>query len=110
MPQLADEGKQSPARAVTPFDRITAAVAVLYEKTPIELREQTRLIEIARPRQIAMYLQYTLTKSSYPKVARYWLMNHTTVVHAVREIGKRRLYDLQLNNRLKFLEGRLCNL
>jgi chromosomal replication initiator protein len=62
-----------------------------------------RARNIARPRQVAMYLAKTLTSFSYPEIGRqFGGRDHTTVMHAVRTIeslvssDKRIAEDVQL--------------
>ena len=46
-----------------------------------------RSINIARPRQIAMFLCKSLTSFSYPEIGRaFGGKDHSTVIHAVKKI------------------------
>ena len=46
-----------------------------------------RSINIARPRQIAMFLCKSLTSFSYPEIGKaFGGKDHTTVMHAVKKI------------------------
>ena len=48
-----------------------------------------RSINIARPRQIAMYLCKALTSFSYPEIGKaFGGKDHSTVIHAVKKIEK----------------------
>ena len=45
-----------------------------------------RSINIARPRQIAMYLSKGLTSYSYPEIGKaFGGKDHTTIIHAVKK-------------------------
>ena len=50
---------------------------------------QRRSRPLARPRQIAMYLSKKLTTRSLPEIGRRFAnRDHTTVIHAVKTIGR----------------------
>ena len=52
-----------------------------------EMGSPRRSINIARPRQIAMYLCKEITSFSYPEIGRvFGGKDHTTVIHAVKKI------------------------
>ena len=55
--------------------------------TGYQLKTSRRSINIARPRQIAMFLCKELTSYSYPEIGRaFGGKDHTTVIHAVKKI------------------------
>ena len=57
------------------------------------------LRNIARPRQVAMYLAKKLTPRSLPEIGRrFGGRDHTTVMHAVKRIEELRAADSELNN------------
>ena len=57
-----------------------------------------RSINIARPRQIAMYLCKALTSYSYPEIGKaFGNKDHTTVIHAVKKIES----ILEIDQKLK---------
>jgi chromosomal replication initiator protein len=67
-----------------------------------------RPANIAKPRQIAMYIAKELTQKSLPEIGElFGGRDHTTVLHAVRRIGELRLLDSQLNHELHVLEQTL---
>ena len=71
-------------------DHIIKSVAKYHQLTPQELLERTRRAEIARPRQIAMYLATKMTVRSLPYIAhRFGGFDHTTVLYARNAIAKR---------------------
>ena len=52
-----------------------------------DLKSARRSREIARPRQIAMYLTKTMTGLSFPEIGRkFGGKDHTTILHAVRRV------------------------
>jgi chromosomal replication initiator protein len=68
-------------------DEIQKRVAAHYDVRVAEMFSARRARNIARPRQVAMYLAKTLTSLSYPEIGRqFGGRDHTTVMHAVRSI------------------------
>lgn len=56
---------------------------------PYSMTTQARRRDIARPRQIAMWLSRRLTKKSLPYIgSRFGGRDHTTVLHACRAVEK----------------------
>ena len=85
------------------IDEIQKRVASHYDVRIAEMFSARRARNIARPRQVAMYLAKTLTSFSYPEIGRqFGGRDHTTVMHAVRTIeglvgsDKRIAEDVQL--------------
>lgn len=63
---------------------------------------------IARPRQIAMYLSKQLTSRSYPEIGRkFGNRDHTTVIHAVRKIEELKAQDSQVAEDVELLRRML---
>lgn len=59
-----------------------------------ELLSSRRAREVARPRQVSMYLAKQLTPRSLPDIGiRHGDRDHTTVIHAVRQVNKLRAQD-----------------
>lgn len=72
-------------RRVT-IDEIQRKVAEHYSIRVAEMQSKRRERNVARPRQIAMYLSKTLTPRSLPEIGRKFDRDHTTVIHAVRKV------------------------
>lgn len=69
------------------IDKIQKVVASHYKLKVSELKSKSNAREIAFPRQVAMYLCKTLTKSSLPEIGReFGDKHHTTVLHSVKKI------------------------
>ena len=75
----------SSEKVVSPED-IRDKTAAHFNVKVADLRGVRRQREIARPRQIAMYLSKTLTTRSLPDIGRVFDRDHTTVMHAVKTI------------------------
>jgi len=65
---------------------ILAAVLAETRLTEAELRQKTRRPDIARPRQIAQWIFRERLGWSYPRIAGWWDMDHTTIMHACRTV------------------------
>lgn len=73
---------------------IMTAVSAHYEIPVIEMVSQRRAREVARPRQVAMTLSKQMTPHSLPSIGRrFGGRDHTTVMHAVRQIERLSLSD-----------------
>lgn len=76
------------ARPRLTIARIQSVVADFYGLHPSCMVSARRDREIARPRQVAMYLAKKLTPKSLPDIGRrFGNRDHTTVIHAVKRIG-----------------------
>jgi chromosomal replication initiator protein len=94
-------------RKVT-IEEIQRKVAQHYNLRMSELLSPRRSRSIARPRQIAMYLCKTLTSKSMPEIGRRFdKRDHTTVIHAVKQIEKLKTTDSQMAEDLELLRRML---
>ncbi|WCT74366.1 chromosomal replication initiator protein DnaA [Sphingomonas naphthae] len=90
-------------RRVT-IDEIQRRVSDHFRIRPSEMVSARRAREVARPRQIAMYLAKQLTPRSLPEIGRrFGGRDHTTVIHAVRQIEKLRATDAELDADVRLL-------
>ncbi len=91
-------------------DKIQRVVAEEFSITHNDMTSKRRARDIARPRQVAMYLCKKLTKRSLPDIGRrFGGRDHTTVMHAVKRIDQLRAEDNELDKRVKSLEAALSN-
>jgi chromosomal replication initiation ATPase DnaA len=73
---------------------IKETVADHYRVSVREMNSARRAREIARPRQVAMYLSKALTRKSLPEIGRFYGgRDHTTVIHAIRKIEQLKAED-----------------
>ncbi len=90
------------------IDEIQTRVSDHFRILKAEMTSARRAREVARPRQVAMYLSKQLTPRSLPEIGRrFGGRDHTTVIHAVRQIEKLRLVDSDLDRDLRSLEREL---
>jgi chromosomal replication initiator protein len=91
-------------------ENIQKTVADFYNIKVADMYSKKRPANIARPRQIAMYIAKELTQKSLPEIGElFGGRDHTTVLHAVRKIADERSRDSQLNHELHVLEQSLKN-
>jgi chromosomal replication initiator protein len=89
-------------------ENIQKTAADFYNIKVADMYSKKRPANIARPRQIAMYLAKELTQKSLPEIGElFGGRDHTTVLHAVRKIADERTKDAQLNHELHVLEQTL---
>ena len=90
-------------RRVT-IDEIQKRVADHFKIRHAEMISARRARVVARPRQIAMYLSKQLTPRSLPEIGRrFGGRDHTTVIHAVKQIEKLRASDSEIDADVRLL-------
>jgi len=90
------------------IDEIQRRVCDHYRIKHSEMSSARRAREVARPRQIAMYLAKQLTPRSLPEIGRrFGGRDHTTVIHAVRQIEKLRQTDAELDADVRLIMRQL---
>jgi chromosomal replication initiator protein len=86
------------------IEEIQRKVAEHYNIRLSDMIGPKRLRNIARPRQVAMYLAKQLTPRSLPEIGRrFGGRDHTTIMHGVRKIEELMATDSQLNDDLQLL-------
>jgi chromosomal replication initiator protein len=89
-------------------ENIQKSVADFYSIKVADMYSKKRPANIARPRQIAMFMAKELTQKSLPEIGElFGGRDHTTVLHAVRKIAEERSYDSQLNHEIHVIEQTL---
>ena len=90
-------------------DAIQKRVAAHYDVRVSEMFSARRSRDIARPRQVAMYLAKNLTSLSYPDIGRqFGGRDHTTVMHAVKTIEQLSKSDGQFAEDVQLLKSILA--
>ena len=80
---------------------IQQQVSLYFNLKVTEMSSPRRSINIARPRQIAMYLCKEATSFSYPEIGKaFGGKDHTTVMHAVKKIEALSIADFKLKKDL----------
>ena len=89
-------------------ENIQKAVADFYSIKVADMYSKKRPANIARPRQIAMFMAKELTQKSLPEIGElFGGRDHTTVLHAVRKVAEERSHDSQLNHEIHVIEQTL---
>jgi chromosomal replication initiator protein len=87
------------------IEEIQRKVAEHYNIRLSDMIGPKRLRNIARPRQVAMYLAKQLTPRSLPEIGRrFGGRDHTTIMHGVRKIEELMSTDSQLTDDLNLLK------
>ena len=103
---LADQLRASQRRIT--IDEIQRKVCEHFRIRQAEMGSPRRSREVARPRQIAMYLAKQLTQRSLPEIGRrFGGRDHTTVIHAVRKIEELRAADAEIDADVRLLMRQL---
>ena len=99
---------QASSRLLT-TDEIQIKVADYYRIKLHEMHTARRSRDVARPRQVAMYLVKRLTSRSFPDIGKnFGGRDHTTVMHAVKNIEKLIQTDKTIAEDVKTLENMLA--
>ena len=79
------------------IDEIQRKVAEHYNLRLTDMHSARRARQVARPRQVAMYLSKLLTARSLPEIGRkFGGRDHTTVMHAIRKVEELMGDDAQI--------------
>lgn len=96
--------------AAPTVEKIQKAVAAFYEIKISDLTSKNRSRNIARPRQIAMYLSKTHTCESLPKIgAAFGGKNHATVIHSVKLVQSFINEDQKILQEIKTIEEKILS-
>lgn len=103
-----------PAIVARPANRLTIAriqeeVARYFSIPLSEMTSARRSRDVARPRQIAMFLARELTPKSLPDIGRrFGGRDHTTVMHAIRVVEALLFDDHEIGEATDYLRSRLA--
>ncbi|AFC73295.1 chromosomal replication initiator protein DnaA [Rickettsia montanensis] len=100
---------RSNERIITVED-IQKKVASRYNIKLSDMSSSRRLREVARPRQIAMYLSKALTPKSLADIGKkFGKKDHTTVMHAIKKVEELLEHDIELREEINLLMKILQN-
>jgi chromosomal replication initiator protein len=95
-------------KKIIAMDDIEETVATKFHVKVSELKSRRRSKTVVVPRQVAMYLCRELTSASYPEIGRHFGgKDHTTIMHACRQIAKAREIDAQLDAIIEGLKDQI---
>jgi chromosomal replication initiator protein len=95
-------------KKIIALDDIEEAVAARFHVKISEMKSRRRSKTLVYPRQIAMYLCRELTDASFPEIGRHFGgKDHTTIIHACKQIAKAREADGTLSATLESLKEQI---
>ncbi len=95
-------------KKIVAMEDIQEAVCAQFHVKLTELKSRRRSKTLVHPRQIAMYLCRELTDASYPEIGRHFGgKDHTTIIHACRQVAKAKETDATLHATLENLKEQI---
>jgi chromosomal replication initiator protein len=95
-------------KKIVVMEDIQEAVCAQFHIKMTELKSRRRSKTLVHPRQIAMYLCRELTDSSYPEIGRHFGgKDHTTIIHACKQVAKAKEQDQTLQATLESLKEQI---
>ncbi len=95
-------------KKIVAMDDIQEAVCAQFHVKMTELKSRRRSKTLVHPRQIAMYLCRELTDASYPEIGRqFGGKDHTTIIHACRQVSKAKETDTVLQSAIETLKEQI---
>lgn len=95
-------------KKIVAMDDIQEAVCTQFHVKMTELKSRRRSKTLVHPRQIAMYLCRELTDASYPEIGRqFGGKDHTTIIHACRQVAKARETDTAMHTTIETLKEKI---
>jgi chromosomal replication initiator protein len=92
------------------IDELMRVIAEHYSLTARDLKSETRVKTVVRPRQIAMYLARKLLGLGYAEIGRaFGNRDHTTVIHAEEKVSTLLQDDLDFKSDVNRLENSINN-
>ncbi len=95
-------------KKIVAMDDIQEVVCTQFHVKLTELKSRRRSKTLVHPRQIAMYLCRELTDASYPEIGRqFGGKDHTTIIHACRQVAKAKETDTTLQTTIDTLKEQI---
>ena len=95
-------------KKVITLEDVQDVVARRFQVKVSELKSKRRTKTVVHPRQIAMYLSRELTAASFPEIGRaFGGKDHTTIIHACRQIEKALEKDPSLRTTVESLKDEI---
>lgn len=95
-------------KKVVAMDDIQEVVCAQFHVKLTELKSRRRSKTLVHPRQIAMYLCREMTDASYPEIGRqFGGKDHTTIIHACRQVAKAKETDTALQTTIDTLKEQI---
>ena len=95
-------------KKIVSIEDIQEVVGAKFHVKIGDLKSRRRSKTLVHPRQIAMYLCRELTEASFPEIGRHFGgKDHTTIIHACRQITKAKDADRNLHSTLEGLKEQI---
>ena len=95
-------------KKIVAMDDIQEVVCAQFHVKVAEIKSRRRSKTLVHPRQIAMYLCRELTDASYPEIGRqFGGKDHTTIIHACRQVAKAKEIDTALQTTIETLKEQI---
>ncbi len=95
-------------KKIVSIEDIQEVVGAKFHVKIGDLKSRRRSKTLVHPRQIAMYLCRELTEASFPEIGRHFGgKDHTTIIHACRQITKAKDADTNLHSTLEGLKEQI---
>jgi chromosomal replication initiator protein len=94
----------SPRQANMSIDNIQRVAAEYFSLTPNDLKGRKKTQNIVFPRQLAMYIAHEITEYSTTEIGQAFNRDHTTVMHACRNIEERIRSDPTMESTIESLK------
>ncbi len=109
IPEVLHDQIRASDKRVT-IEEIQKKVAEHFNVRVADMHSARRARQVARPRQVAMYLAKLLTQRSLPEIGRkFGGRDHTTVMHAVKKIEELRAIDSSFAEDVELLRRMIEN-
>ena len=104
---LRDLTRKEPPKIIT-IDLIQKEVSDFFSITVKDMKSNQKQKKFSEPRQIAMFLSRKYTTSSFPEIgSKFGGKNHSTVVHAVKNVEKKMISDRSVASTVSVLSTSL---
>ena len=104
---LKNLAKKENPKIIT-IELIQKEVSSFFDLTVKDLKSGQKQKKVSEPRQIAMFLSRKYTSSSFPEIgSRFGGKNHSTVVHAVKNVEKKIVKDPNVSTAVTALSATL---
>ena len=104
---LKNLAKKENPKIIT-IELVQKEVSSFFDLTVKDLKSGQKQKKVSEPRQIAMFLSRKYTSSSFPEIGkRFGGKNHSTVVHAVKNVEKKIVRDPNVSNAVTALSATL---
>lgn len=91
-------------------EQIQEVVAEFYDVKTSDIMGKARKAQIAKARQVSMFLAKKLTEKSYPEIGRlFGGKDHSTVIHSCRKTEQKILLDEKLAEDVEILSARVTS-